>query len=160
MNKYFSMLFVVVLAMGCQAAFAYNPFSKSHVVGAVNNQSNYVMTMLSYQFVSGEGSMSPPATITANTQDVKIFNMTYGEKEDWLGLLDNTEIHTLATYTYVDPTSSSPAEVLGTCVFEMQTINNQWSPTFLDSHCTGPIVLALENTGGGASNDLFSYNLS
>lgn len=48
----------------------------------------------------------------------------------------------------------------GECVFEFQTIDNKWAPSFLNSHCTGPIHLSTRHWLGGVTEDYYTFVLT
>lgn len=62
-----------------------------------------------------------------------------------------------ATYSYY----TFPDYVkVGECVFEFRTIDNKWAPSFLNSHCTGPIHLTTRHGLGGTVEDYYTFVLT
>ncbi|MBI5447777.1 MAG: hypothetical protein HY939_03500 [Gammaproteobacteria bacterium] len=147
MTRFMLSFFVFTALVFC----AQNAHAVDYSKAYLNNQSNYVLVRTSEWNIS-QGTL---VWQDAKLPYAKGFNKLVSVRFDYEGLIpDWAEAH--ATYSYY----AVPDFVKqGECVFEFRTQDKVWNPSFLNSHCTGPIHLSLIHRGGGISMDNYIYEL-
>lgn len=96
------------------------------------------------------GFSRPYADIGPHTyfthQIIVSFDSTVGESQQY-------HQRATSTFDYYDMTDVSNPHKMGSCTFSFSTTYHAWAPSFVDSHCTGPVTLLTHHQGGGLSGD-------